>query len=271
MVKWDNKTIAEAAGLLNWLEDEEFVTFLSFFHRVMPQVDILYGNLQKREISVDEVASTLTKFTKKINRIRGDVDQMIPDEPEAEAGPPRRRAKLSKATIRAACKEACDLMITQATDRFSSVDHLIPFQLVDPRLFRTFSVTFPTQHFDAVAERFPMIALDKLRTELEVLYGSAEFYTAKISLQLLQCIHENHLTGAFSETFKLLEIDATTPLTSSESERCFSTLKRIKTYSRNTMTNDRLHALAMLSIHKELIRRLACLTSMIVSLPSLLK
>ena len=252
--EWDNKTIAEAAGLLNWLEDEEFLIFLSFFHRVMPQVDILYGNLQKREISVDEVASTLTKFTEKINHIRGDVDQMIPDEPEAEAGLPRRRAKLSKATVRAACKEACDLMITQATDRFSSVDHLIPFQLVDPRLFRTFSATFPTQHFDAVAEHFPMIALDKLQTELEVLYGSAEFHTAKTSLQLLQCIHENHLTDAFSETFKLLEINATTPLTSSESERCFSTLKRIKTYSRNTMTNDRLNALAMLSIHKELIR-----------------
>ena len=185
---------------------------------------------------------------------RSDVDQMVSEEPEAEAVLPMKCGKLSKAAICAACKEACDIMISQATDRFSSVEHLIPFQLVDPQLFETFATTFPAQRVDSVAEHFPMIALDKLRTELEVLYGSAEFHTANTSLQLMQCIHENHLTDAFSETFKLLEINATTPLTSSESERCFSTLKRIKSYSRNTMTNDRLNALAMLSIHKELIR-----------------
>ena len=43
-------------------------------------------------------------------------------------------------------------------------------------------------------------------------------------------------------------------MTSCEAERCFSTLKRVKTFLRNTISEDRLNALAMLSIDKNLVR-----------------
>ena len=39
-----------------------------------------------------------------------------------------------------------------------------------------------------------------------------------------------------------------------ESERCFSTLKRIKNFLRNTMGEERLNSLAMLSMEKKLVR-----------------
>ena len=42
-------------------------------------------------------------------------------------------------------------------------------------------------------------------------------------------------------------------MTSCEAERCFSTLKRVKTFLRNTNSEDRLNALAMLSIEKNLV------------------
>ena len=58
--EWDMITITEAEGLLEWLEDEEFITFMNFFQRVMPQVDILYGFLKKCEISVDSINEALT-------------------------------------------------------------------------------------------------------------------------------------------------------------------------------------------------------------------
>ena len=53
---------------------------------------------------------------------------------------------------------------------------------------------------------------------------------------------------------KLLKILITTPMSSCEAERCFSTLKKVKTFLRNTMSEDRLNALAMLSKEKRLIR-----------------
>ncbi|KAJ7984327.1 hypothetical protein DPEC_G00363610 [Dallia pectoralis] len=55
---------------------------------------------------------------------------------------------------------------------------------------------------------------------------------------------------ALSQTVILLKILTTTPMTTAESGRCFSTLKRIKTFLRNSMTQDRLNALAMLSMEK---------------------
>jgi hypothetical protein len=45
-------------------------------------------------------------------------------------------------------------------------------------------------------------------------------------------------------------------MTTSECERCFSTLKRIKNFLRNTMDQDRLTALAMLSIEQKLVKNI---------------
>ncbi len=64
---------------------------------------------------------------------------------------------------------------------------------------------------------------------------------------------ENNLEEVFLETVALLKILITTPMTTAEAERCFSTLKRIKTFLRNSMTQERLNALAMLSMEKRLV------------------
>ena len=74
------------------------------------------------------------------------------------------------------------------------------------------------------------------------------------SSRLYQFFMENNLQSTFTGTVSLLRILITTPMTKAESERCFSTLKRIKTFLRNTMSQDRLNALAMLSMEKKLVR-----------------
>ena len=70
---------------------------------------------------------------------------------------------------------------------------------------------------------------------------------------LFQLFMENNLSEVFSETVTLLKIIITTPMTTAEAERGFSTLKRVKTFLRNTMTQERLNALAMLSMEKRLV------------------
>ena len=57
----------------------------------------------------------------------------------------------------------------------------------------------------------------------------------------------------FQKLSSLLTILITTPMTTAEAERCFSTLKRIKTFLRSTMANERLTALAMISIENLMI------------------
>ena len=57
---------------------------------------------------------------------------------------------------------------------------------------------------------------------------------------------------AFPDLLCLIHIALTVPVTSATAERSFSALKRIKTYLRSTIGQERLSHLAILSIEREL-------------------
>ena len=57
----------------------------------------------------------------------------------------------------------------------------------------------------------------------------------------------------FSELHNLIRLYLTVPVTSATSERAFSTLKRLFTYLRSSMTEQRLNNCAMLHIHKDVV------------------
>ncbi|XP_063600688.1 uncharacterized protein LOC134776865 [Penaeus indicus] len=74
---------------------------------------------------------------------------------------------------------------------------------------------------------------------------------------------------------RLLKILATLPVSTSSSERSSSTLRRLKTYLRNTTGQDRLNGLAILNIHRDIrvspediVNRLASRTSLAETLRS---
>ena len=54
------------------------------------------------------------------------------------------------------------------------------------------------------------------------------------------------------EIHKLLRLYFTIPITSSSSERAFSTLRRLLTYLRSSMTQERLNNCMLLHVHKDL-------------------
>ena len=54
------------------------------------------------------------------------------------------------------------------------------------------------------------------------------------------------------EIHKLLRLYFTIPITSSSSERAFSTLRRVLTYLRSTMTQERLNNCMLLHVHKDI-------------------
>lgn len=98
-----------------------------------------------------------------------------------------------------------------------------------------------------------MVIKEKLKSELSVIYKNDAFNEIERVSELYSFFVENDLKESFTETFKALQITMTTPVATAEAERCFSTLKRVKTFLRNTMGQDRLNALAACSIHKEVI------------------
>ncbi|XP_023241006.1 zinc finger MYM-type protein 1-like [Centruroides sculpturatus] len=70
-------------------------------------------------------------------------------------------------------------------------------------------------------------------------------------ISVLKYIIEKNLTEVYPTMEVVLRIIATTPVTVASAERSFSRLKIIKTYLRNSMTQDRLSALAILSIEND--------------------
>lgn len=66
----------------------------------------------------------------------------------------------------------------------------------------------------------------------------------------------NTLPVAFSEVLKLFRIMATLPVSTASNERFFSVLKRVKTYLRTTMGDERLTHLMLMAVEQKLVKSL---------------
>ena len=126
--------------------------------------------------------------------------------------------------------------------------------LFDSELFAAFEQNFPYHVLKKTVESYPILDEGKLKTELGVIYCRKEIRQCCGDLAFLHLLTESNLTEKFSEVLKLLTVLVTTTMSSSEAERCFSTCKRVKTFLRNTMSEERRNALAMLSMEKRLVR-----------------
>lgn len=215
-------TINEASALVRTLEDPEFNFWLSFFHLLMPHVDILYNQLQHRQLDVSKVQIYISTFVHAVQKIRNS-DQLSSENCENE-NPSKRRKVGGSQTRVAAAKEVCDLIITQANTRFQFIDHLTVASLLCQEKFECYRSSFPENDLNLCVKLFPMFDKDKLKTELTVLYQRQEFRNMSGAVKLLQFLLTENLHTSFSEVVKLLRIAITISMTTSEPERCFSCL-----------------------------------------------
>ena len=208
----------------------------------------LSGCSQRKQIDMVQAQRITENFVSSMSRVRDSIPsicaQYIADTPRRGGGPNLERIGY----------EVCDTVIANARDRFAFTGHLAAAVLLDSQRFPDYAVNFPSEALLKAIDAYPMLHKARLQTELGLIYENPDFRPCSSAMALFQLFCKNSLTDVFSETLKLIRIVITTPMTTAESERCFSTLKRIKTFLRNTMAQDRLNALAMLSIEKNLTR-----------------
>ncbi|KAF2888629.1 hypothetical protein ILUMI_17544, partial [Ignelater luminosus] len=179
-------------------------------------------------------------------KVRYNTVTAIPVDSVASSSSKRRRTEDPKRQI---ALEVCDIIMAEIRDRFTFNNHLIPAQLFYTEKFFLYKNAFPEILLDCVRRNYPTTNTSKLKSELEVIYSREEFYESAGALAILQLFMNMNLLETFSESVKLLKILCTLPMmTTVESERCFSTLKRVKTFMRNTMGQSRLSSLAMLCV-----------------------
>ena len=62
----------------------------------------------------------------------------------------------------------------------------------------------------------------------------------------------HEMKHSFPNIYTALRIMATVPVTSCECERAVSVLRRLKSYLRSTMSQERLNSLALMTIHRQI-------------------
>ena len=95
---------------------------------------------------------------------------------------------------------------------------------------------------------------EQLKTQLQVFTANFTYKSAGLFISDIIEYFKSLLPAQldlFSEVSKLLKL-LVMPTTNAVSERSFSTLRRIKTYLRSTMSQSRLNHLMILNIHQEL-------------------
>ena len=98
------------------------------------------------------------------------------------------------------------------------------------------------------------IDLNRLSTQAQMLPNALEGNFTKVTKVGTLCDLFNEqpvLKNLFSEVHKMMLIYLTLPVTTASSERTFSTLRRVKTYLRATMTQERLNHLLILNTYRE--------------------
>lgn len=104
----------------------------------------------------------------------------------------------------------------------------------------TISELYGIENLNVEAETWKEMWVSKLDTDLE-------------QLELVGLIGEH--CQFFPNIRKVLKIFLALPPTTTTIERSFSTLRRVKTWLRSTMSEERLSGLCMLSVHRELVNK----------------
>uniref|UniRef100_A0A096M8U2 HAT C-terminal dimerisation domain-containing protein n=1 Tax=Poecilia formosa TaxID=48698 RepID=A0A096M8U2_POEFO len=199
------------------------------------------------------IQESIQQFQQDIQKIRNSLHSMVGQSSVGSSQPVKKRRTLSVEDHERIAAEVCDIILGHTRERFSFTNHLVSATLLQGDRFEQYNTAFPEDALSNTLKAYPVLNRGKLKTELTLIYSKEEFKACCGAVGLLQLFMEKNLEEVFSETVTLLKILITTPMTTAEAERCFSTLKGIKTFLRNSMTQDRLNALAMLSMEKRLV------------------
>lgn len=261
----DQVTLRQCDGFLKNFADFEFVILIIIFSDIFALVDVLFDVLQKKSFDINYCISQIKQFQELIKKKRNENDfkkifdlALLRALPSSKHQEGRSRVTYTEDQIFNKYKvlfyEILDNVLMQIITRFEDVGKIKFVTLFDVKNFKNFSEHFPIDGLQNLKEFYPNIFTDtklyRLKSELELIYASEE-YRGIDPQNVLKLLSDN--SDIFKETYKLFALILTIPSTSVSAERSFSCLKRIKTYLRNAIGQERLSNLARISIETELL------------------
>ena len=274
MAKYDHEMSARCNGIGYQFGSFDFLFGVCLGHKVLRLADNLSTALQKKSLSADEGQRMGADTVRALEKLRSeeefekfwkDVQSKLSTVDVEEPQLPRRRrapARLHTGTAapyfpstleevyRPVYYNAVDSIIAGISDRFDQPG-LRQYQHLEQLLLKGASGSDFTAEKDAVAELWgDELNMDLLESQLHILAAHFSENNALLSsiAEYLSSLPSQHF---LSEVVTMMKLILVAPATNATSERSFSTLRRLKTYLRSTMSQERLNHCAILTIMKE--------------------
>ena len=156
--------------------------------------------------------------------------------------------------IQETASEVISKILVELEKRFENVEtgHLVAHQIFRKEFYKSCSELKLNEFFSNIHEIYPSININILKPQFKIYYQRESLYEESVE-NLLKKFKEEGLDSIFSKIMSLGEIIVTTPMSTSDAERKFSCMKRLKTRLRSRMSNTRLNALGVLTMEKSLV------------------
>ena len=273
----DTETIARIRGVASQMQCFEFFFGLVLGENLLRHTDNLSRTLQKScSASEGQIVADMTKrtllgirseqcfdlFWEKVNRMAADVDVNDPVLPRKRKVPQRFEEgsaapefhSTPKNLYRQVYYEALDLLVQAINDRFDQPGYKT-YCCLEALILKAIKKEAFSEELEAVLDVYGSdLNGSNLQAQLEILSSNIE------SGQIMDIVdvkkHLQQLTSAektlLCEVILVMKLILVMPATNATSERSFSAMRRLKSYLRSTMTQERLNHLMMLHIHKDL-------------------
>ena len=277
----DRQEQTTAAGLKSFLEDFNTVLVIVFQSKVLCIINPVSQLLQREQQDLSTTASLLQKAGDRLASLRNSFEEVkeeacilgatwgvktehskkrtrvVPRQFDEKARDHRLEDPLKRFQINV-FNASIDIMISQLKKRFSGIDSVaIKFKCLSPTFLSADNIrdeavleeaqTLADTYSSDLGESFPeqLISFRALLKEdlksLQSVMDLAEFLILK----------NNSLLPSFPDIYTSLLLFLTLPVSVAKAERSFSKLKLIKTYLRNSMVQERLSGLAVISIENQ--------------------
>ncbi len=229
------------------LEDFEFVFMLYTYEQIFSETDVVFDIVQQRAMDVlycKKRIESLLAFVKE-KRSEGAFQAVYAKAADLTSDPrdePMRKRRLTQLQdpqerYRNLYMAILDNILEQIPQRFSNLESMLFLELVNPGKFDDMRQAFPEEAFQSVLKSYGHhFDSGRLRSELQVLYSDQDLQSNRGKLcDYLVFLKDMELDSAMPQLYKLFSLVATIGATSAGVERSFSCLKRLKSYTRNTM------------------------------------
>ncbi|KAL4120790.1 hypothetical protein QTP88_013411 [Uroleucon formosanum] len=259
--KSSSESICGAIGHFKNLKTFEFAFLALVFNDIFIYTDNLFNILQNKSFDVEFCLRKINITYDLINKKRNEPEFLkLFNQAVTLTKPPKatRNESNNQSNFKILFYEIIDNILMQLNTRFQDTNKLLFLQLADVTKFKEYSCTFPVNALNNLKSTYPNIFynINTLKVELEVLYSDVKYQNLLHIYDMVKIIEQDALKDILPEAYKLFILILTILSTSVSNERSFSCLKRIKTCSRNSISQVRLSSLSILSIEKSLINQL---------------